>query len=245
MARKKKKEIEKKGMEFSAQQPSVQREVCLSFAEQQLFCALASDISHCHVVVEIANKAYESTKALASGAQSAGTRVFNVALYSQKALSEKSGSDSDARLDSETRRDERTNTVTFLDESAYDLSRRWKDTVALLLVIGYQHYQEVREAIVSWQPHLCPEAVVVIHNCHELGPARAIKEFISDGGNFVLKQTIDNVAVLVMDKCQHYWVIGSNEIGICRNCGRERNFRRLNRQATSLGIRKRTSDGMR
>jgi hypothetical protein len=135
---------------------------------------------------------------------------------------------------------EGTNNVTFLYESAYDLTRRWKKTVALLVVIGYQHYEEVKEVVVCWQGYLCPEAIIIIHNCHEPGPARAIEEFITDSGNFVLERTIDNMAALVIDKCQHHWVISSNEIGTCRNCGRKRNFKRLNREATNLRIRKRT-----
>jgi hypothetical protein len=136
------------------------------------------------------------------------------------------------------------NGVTILNGSAYNLTRRWKETVGLLVVTGYLQYEDVREAIVCWEGYLPPEAVTVVHNCYEPGPAKAIKEFITDGGNYVLRQTIDNMTALAMDKCQHYWVINSNEIGICRNCGRERNFRRLNREVANLGIRKRTMHRM-
>jgi hypothetical protein len=246
MARKRRREIKKKRedsvQEDLAQEASVQTEICLSSAEQELLCEMASNISYQHVVVEIANKAYESTEALARGAQLAGARVFNLALYGRKDSSEKSpGGDSDTGVVSHMNLSEGTNIATFLYESVYDLTRRWKESVALLVVIGYQSYEEVREAVICWQGYLCPEAIIVTYNCHEPGPARAIKEFITDGGNFILERTIDNMAALAIDKCQHHWIISSDEIGICRNCGRKRNFGRLAREATNLGIRRRTS----
>ena len=213
----------------------------LSIAEQELLYELAGKVSHQCVVVEIANKTYESTDALAKGASPGGIRIFNLALYGKNLSTRKVGkSDSNGSLQGGISNTEKKNGVTIFEESAYDLSLYWKENIGLLLVIGYQQYEEVREAVVCWQGSLSPNIVVVIHSCHEPGPARAIKEFLNDGGNFVLFREVGNMTAIVMDNCKHYWAINSNEIGICGNCGRKRNFGRLNRETTRLGIRKRT-----
>lgn len=120
------------------------------------------------------------------------------------------------------------------------LKRRWTETVGLLAVIGYQHCDEVKGAVICLQRYLSPDIVVVVYDRTQPGPARAIKELITDLGNFVLWQTVNNLTALVADRCQHYWVINSNEIGSCRHCGRNRNFKRLARETTSLGNKKTT-----
>jgi len=211
-------------------------EVRFSFAERELLCELARNVSPQHVVVEIADKVNESTEALAKGAQQVGARVFNLALYGKNDPIKKPD---DARLRVGISEIENVNGITILNGSTYDLPRRWQETIALLVVTGYAQYEEVREAVVCWQGHLSPEAVIVVHNCYELGTAKAIRELITDGGNFVILQSVDNMTVLVMDNCQHYWAINSNEIGICRFCGRKRNFRRLAKEANNLGNRRR------
>jgi len=217
----------------------------LSIGEQELLCELARHVSPEHIIVEIANKTSESTEALARGAQSSGGRVFNLTLYGKGDSTNKTtNGDSDAKLHDSIRETESMTSVTILDGSVYDLTRRWKEIVGLLVVIGYQHYEEVREAVVCWQECLPPDVVVVVHNCCEPGPARAVKELIADCGNFVTWRVVDNLTVLVADKCQHYWVINTNEIGSCRHCGRKRNFKRLAREATSLGVKKRTTRRM-
>jgi hypothetical protein len=210
----------------------------LTSDEQELLYEMAEQVSHQCVVVEIANKTYESTDALVKGASSGGIRIFNLALHGKNLSTGKVGkSSSNGGLQGGISNPEIKNGVTIFKESAYGLSPYWKETIGLLLVIGYQQYEEIREA---WQGSLSPNIVVVIHSCHEPGPARAIKEFLNDGGNFVLFREVNNMTALVMDNCKHYWAINSNEIGICGNCGRKRNFGRLNRETTRLGTRKRT-----
>lgn len=207
----------------------------LSLAEHRLLYKLARSVSHEHVIVEIADKTSKVFETLVSGYDTDGARVYSLALYGKSDSAKKTANVESSRRDSENK-----GGVSILDESVYDLTRRWKETVGLLVVIGYQHSEEVREAIVCWQGCLSPGAIIVVHNCHEPGPAKAIKEFLDDGGNFVIRRAVDNMAALVVDKCRHYWTINSNEIGVCRNCGRKRNFRRLAREATSLGVKKRT-----
>lgn len=36
---------------------------------------------------------------------------------------------------------------------------------------------------------------------------------------------------VIVDECTHYWIINPEEIGICKLCGRKRNFERLRRVA--------------
>ncbi|MDD5501432.1 MAG: hypothetical protein PHH57_07125 [Candidatus Omnitrophica bacterium] len=240
MAHKRKWEITKE------EEIPLEKKDCLSTAELDLLCELERKVPPQHVVVEVANKTYESTEALITGNQLGRTRVFNLALYGKDHSTPKAAkTNSDTRLQDEIKEAETTNCATILNESAYDLSRRWRETIGLLIVIGYQNSEEIREAVVCWQGYLSADITVVIHNCHEPGPAKAIKEFLTDGGNFILYREVGNMTALVMDRCQHHWTINSSEIGICHNCGRKRNFRRLNREATNLGIRKRTSHRLR
>jgi hypothetical protein len=214
-------------------------EVRLSIAECTLLREMAGNISPQHVVVELANNIYESTEALSRGAQQVGARVFNLALFGR--------SDSITRFDntefnSGINESENTIDVTILSGSAYDLSRRWQEIVALLVVTGYQEYEKVREAIICWQEYLSPEAFIVVHNCHEPGPAQAIKEFHTDVGNFLIQNIIYNMTVLEIDKCRHYWVINSSEIGICRCCGRQRNFKKMMKVVDAVGVRRRQAE---
>jgi hypothetical protein len=211
----------------------------LSIAEQELLYELARNVSCQQVVVEMTNRTSESTEALVRGARSSGARVFNLTLYSKNQYIKKAAhGDSDTRLRDGTCETERKNEMTIPIGSAYDLTRGWKESVGLLVVVGHQHYDEIRKAFLCWQGHLSPEVAVVIHNCHEFGPARAIKELASDGGNFLLGQSVENLVVLIRDRCQHYWVISSDDVGSCRHCGRKRNFKRLGREENSLEFRK-------
>jgi len=200
----------------------------LSISEQQLLFEMAKLIPSEQVIVEIASKTSESTEALSKGAKP-DVKIFNLALY---------GND---RTENKVHGYENIPQVSVLNESVHVSIRHWKETIGLLAVINYQEYREVREAIVYWQRYLSPRVIIAVHNCHEPGPARAIKEFITDGGNFVIWKKVDDITAMVPDRCQHYWSIDSNEIGVCRNCGRKRNFRRLTRESLNLGTERRTT----
>jgi len=216
-------------------------EVRFSFAERELLCELARNVSPQHVVVEIADKVNESTEALAKGAQQVGARVFNLALYGKNDPIKKPD---DARLRVGIREIENVNGVNILSGSAYDLTRRWQETIALLVVTSYMQYEEVREAVVFWQGYLSPEAIIVVQNRFEPGPAKAINELAADGGNLLVWRSVDNLTAMLVDKCQHYWAINSKDIGICRSCGRIRNFKRLQKEATETKNIKRTINYM-
>jgi hypothetical protein len=80
---------------------------------------------------------------------------------------------------------------------------------------------------------------VAVHGCNQPGPSQVVKECLGDLGYFTFEQSVDTAMVVRVDKCIHYWIIDSNEIGICKYCGRKRNFRTLSREATESETEKR------
>lgn len=113
-------------------------------------------------------------------------------------------------------------------EAVYEpMSWRWKEKVGLWWYNASCEYEDVRKALLSWQRHLSPEARVVLRGYDQPGVARVIKEYIGSYGDFVFVDSVGTVAVLAVDRCAHYWVIDCNEFGICKYCGRKRNFKML------------------
>lgn len=115
---------------------------------------------------------------------------------------------------------------------------RCKDKVGLLWYNTSCEYDDVRKAFLSWQRHLSPEAIVVLQGYQLPGVARFIREHIGSYGNFIFINSVGTIAVLAIDKCVHYWAIDCNEFGICRHCGRKRNFRRMSSESSKTGAKK-------
>lgn len=214
---------------------TINKQINLSFVEYEMLRELAADVNSENAVLEIADNPYESTKALATGAIPTGSKVFNIALYGRSQLYK----NSDTLFENQIKDVGKTSSLILLDGSAYDLSRYWKIKIGLLVVVGYQQYEDVRKAVICWQEQLSSDGVVAIYNCKEAGPAEAIKELTTDCGNLLTLGIIDNLTTLVRDRCQHHWVINPNELGVCQLCGRRRNFKRLYKEAYSLGIGRR------
>ncbi|MDD5289437.1 MAG: hypothetical protein PHY28_10055 [Dehalococcoidales bacterium] len=207
----------------------------LSRAERDLLYDLAKRVPSEQTIVELARNPSESTLALVGGAAIGNAGVFNLDLDGSGSNNETDDRD-DGILDVEI-----PCGVTVFKSGIYELIRYWNKTIGLLAVIGYQQSEDVREAITCWQGHLSPDVAIAVYDYNEPGPAKAIRELLTDCGNFILKQVVDNMAIIVMDKCQHYWIINSIQMGVCKNCGRKRNFRRLVREAANLGFKKRTA----
>ena len=123
-------------------------------------------------------------------------------------------------------------TVVSLHETSEEAARRWKEKIGLLWINTSHEYEDVKKVILSWQRHLYPNAIVAVHGCNQPGPSQVVKECLGDLGYFTFEQSVDTTMVVRLDKCIHYWIIDSLEIGICKYCGRKRNFRRLSRKAT-------------
>jgi hypothetical protein len=131
--------------------------------------------------------------------------------------------------------------VNIRDADYETMSRRCKEKVGLLWYNASCEYDDVRKALLSWQGHLSAEARVALHGYQRPGVARVIREYIGSYGNFVFIDSVGTIAVLAVDRCVHYWVIDCNEFGICRYCGRKRNFKRMSSESSQTETRKRVN----
>ncbi|GAH74443.1 unnamed protein product, partial [marine sediment metagenome] len=100
--------------------------------------------------------------------------------------------------------------------------RRWKEKVGLLCINTSREYEDVKKVFLDWERHLSPNARVVVHGSDQPGPSQVIKEYLGNLGDFTFEQRVGTSMVIRVDKCVHYWVIDSNEIGTCKHCGRKR-----------------------
>ncbi len=105
------------------------------------------------------------------------------------------------------------------------MSWRCKEKVGLLWYNASCEYEDVKKAFLSWQTYLSREARVILRGHEQPGIARVIKEYIGSYGNLVFVDSVGTIAVLAVDRCVHYWVIDCNQFGICKYCGRKRNFK--------------------
>jgi len=105
------------------------------------------------------------------------------------------------------------------------MSWRRKEKVGLLWYNASCEYEDVKKAFLSWQTYLSREARVILRGHEQPGIARVIKEYIGSYGNLVFVDSVGTIAVLAVDRCVHYWVIDCNQFGICKYCGRKRNFK--------------------
>ena len=128
-----------------------------------------------------------------------------------------------------------------IDADYEPVIRRWKEKVGLLWYNASCQYEDIKKALLSWQGHLSPEAKVVLRGYDQPGVARVIKEYLGTYGNFIFVDSVDTTAVLQVDGCAHYWVIDYNEFGICKYCGRKRNFKRLSRESSEIETKRRVN----
>ena len=131
--------------------------------------------------------------------------------------------------------------VNIRDADYETMSRRCKEKVGLLWYNASCEYDDVRKALLSWQRHLSAGARVVLHGYQRPGVARVIREFSGSYGNFVFIDSVGTIAVLAVDRCVHYWVIDCNEFGICKYCGRKRNFKRMSSESLQTETKKRVN----
>ena len=131
--------------------------------------------------------------------------------------------------------------VNIRDADYETMSRRCKEKVGLLWYNASCEYEDVRKALLSWQRHLSAEAMVVLQGYQRLGVARVIRECTGSYGNLVFIDSVGTIAVLAVDRCVHYWVIDCNEFGICRYCGRKRNFKRMSSESSQTETKKRVN----
>jgi len=132
------------------------------------------------------------------------------------------------------------NIILFNSYSGFgDTSRKWKSKIGLLLINGLLEYEDIKQVFHTWERHLSVNARVIICEFNKPGPARIIKEYLGNMGDFTFVKTAGNLKVMKVDKCIHHWVIDTREIGICRYCGRERNFKRIRTETEKVTVQRR------
>jgi len=213
----------------------------LSDVEGKLLYSLAKSVPEDQVIVAIGRGNGESTVWLAKGSAAGNVnRVYSIRSCPQ------------VPCDIEV--DERNTNAGFIDRlksakvdtivitsysDSEDTSRKWKDKVGLLLINALLEYEDIQQVFLNWERHLAPDARVIVRGFDQPGPARIIKEYLGNLGDFTFDKRVGTLKVIRIDKCVHHWIIDAKEIGICRHCGRERNFKRLRREADAAGARKR------
>jgi hypothetical protein len=218
----------------------------LSTAEYEMLYELAKIVPSNQAIVEITCGQGEVAKCLARGAQAGqGNKVNKIILHPAT----EPGTTSDSIHTRETiKNDSDTtgtqDTIITLPASADDAAKRWREQIGLLVISDVNEYEDVKRVFLCWQRHLSQDARVTIFNCSKPGPARAVREQVGDCGNFTSIRSVGATVVLALDRCQHHWIINSDEIGICKYCKRKRNFKRLAREIASLEIGQRTKARM-
>jgi len=225
----------------SVRQLTSEIEGCISDAEGELLYRLAKDVPEGQAIVEVGRGKDKSTVWLAKGSEAGEkNKVYSIASHK--------GSPDHVRVDEENMHTEFIanltkariqDTVVSLHETSEEAARRWKEKIGLLWINTSHEYEDVKKVVLSWQRYLYPNAIVAVHGCDQPGPSQVVKECLGNLGYFTLVQSVDTTMVVAVDKCIHYWIIDSHEIGICKYCGRKRNFGRLSREATETETKKR------
>ena len=227
-------------------QPTDEIEGRLSTAEYEMLFELAKIVPSNQAIVEITCGQGEVAKCLAGGAQAGqGNKVNRIILHPAN----EAGTTSDSIHTRETTKNDSDTmgtrgTVITLQASVDDAAKRWKEQIGLLVISDVNEYEDVKRVFLCWQRCLSQDARVTIFDCSKPGPARAVREQVDDCGNFTSIRSVGATVVLALDRCQHHWIINSDEIGICKYCKRKRNFKRLAREIASLEIGQRTKDRM-
>ena len=223
----------------SVRQLTSEIEGCISDAEGELLYRLAKDVPEGQAIVEVGRGKDKSTVWLAKGSE-AGEKNKMDSIASDK------GSPDHVKVDEENMHTEFIltkatvqDTVVSLHETSEEAARRWKEKIGLLWINTSHEYEDVKKVILLWQRHLSPNAMVAVHGCNQPGPSQVVKECLGDRGYFTFEQSVDTTMVIMVDKCIHYWIIDSHEIGICRYCGRKRNFRSLRTEDTKTETKRR------
>ena len=225
----------------SVRQLTSEIEGCISDAEGELLYRLAKDVPEGQVIVEVGRGKGKSIAWLAKGSEAGGqNKVYSIASHKRSADHVKVDvknihTEFIANLTKVRVQD----TVVALHETSEEAARRWKEKIGLLWFNISREYEDIKKVILSWQRHLYPNAIVAVHGCNQPEPSQAVKECLGDIGYFTFKQSVDTTMVVTFDKCIHCWKIDSLEIGICKYCGRKRNFKRLGRETTETEAKRR------
>jgi hypothetical protein len=206
----------------------------ISDAVCELLYRLAGDVPEGEVIVEVGRRNEKSTFWLVKGSE-AGKKIkvfsFPMKIDSLEAV--------DTDLAINLNRVEIQDLLALQHQAAEDTAWRWRENIGLLWINRSLDYEDIKRVMINWQHHLSPNARIAIHGCDQPEIGRIVREITGSLGDFTQERTVDNTMVLMIDRCVHYWVINSDEIGTCRHCGRTRNFKRMRREADAAVVRKR------
>lgn len=214
----------------------------LSDGECELLYKLAKDVPGRQAIIQIGRWKGKSTVWLAKGTEDGQrNKVYSIGPHagSNAHVSEDERNPYTAFLNN-LNKARVQDTVVPLVTTSEEAAKRWHEKIGLLCFNASNDYEDVKHALLCWQRYLLPGARVTLHGCDQPGPARVLQEALGDCGNFIFIQSIDTTAVVAIDKCIHHWIIDSNEIGICKCCGRKRNFKRIRRESFTLEKSSRT-----
>jgi len=213
----------------------------LSDVEGELLYSLAKNVPEDQVIVAIGRENADPAVWLAKGSTVGNmNRVYSIRPRSEvpRDIEVDEGNTNAWFIDRLKSAKVDTIVITSYSDSE-DTSRKWKDKVGLLLINALLEYEDIKQVFLNWERHLAPDARVIVRGFDQPGPARIIKEYLGNLGDFTFEKCVGTLKVIRIDKCVHHWIIDAREIGICRHCGRERNFKRLRREADAAGARKR------
>jgi len=187
----------------------------------ELLYDLARDIPEAQVIVAVDKERGEATAFLVRGSKEGKqSRVFSFTL-------QKESPEPAINLD----KDNGQNILVLRHELDEDAARRWKDEIGLLWVNAFNEYQDLKRILRCWQCHLSPDARVVVNSCDQPGMTRVLKEYLGDMGDLKYKRNVGSAMVLTVDRCTHHWMIDSDNLGVCKHCGRKRNFKKMINEA--------------
>jgi hypothetical protein len=213
-----------------------QNEDCISDAVCELLYGLARDVPEGQAIVEVGRGKGKSTVWLVRGSE-AGKKNKVFSFSSQKESPDSVNAVFNTNLAEAGIQD----TLVSRHEAAEEAARRWNGYVGLLWVNTSHEYEDIKRVILVWQRHLSPDARIAVLGCDQPGADRVIRENVGSLGDFTYEQSVDTTKVLAIDKCTHYWIINSDEIGICKYCRRKRDFKRMRSESSQMETRKRAN----
>jgi len=200
----------------------------LSDSEGELLYNLAKGVPSGQAIVELGSWKGRSTVWLAKGTE-AGQRnkVHSIDPHSgsKTHISEGETNTYPAFINNLTKAGVQDIVVPLVKTSA-EAVKRWREGIGLLWIDATHEYEDVKRDFLSWEPHLLPGARVAFHDCDQAGPAQVVKEYINHSNDFIIVQHVATIVVAEKSKCVHHWVINSNNIGVCKYCGRQKKFGR-------------------
>ncbi len=215
----------------------------ISNEEKQLLFKVASKVPEEEAIIVFSKREGDITILLAEGAAAGnGNQIYNIKprllMTDDKAADIE---DTDTRFISRLEEAGVRNLVDISCIDSVDTRKKWRKSTGLLVMHLPTEYPDIKPLFRDWERHLSKNARVVIGNSDRTGPARVLSECLGNIGDFEFEERAGHLTVIRIDECPHHWIINGNEVGICKLCRRERNFKKLMKETESVGLRRRAA----